>query len=193
MKNIQKISIFLLIIALSISCKPQPDLSILVNGSFNVTPNIEKIRLGDTLRFTMSADANFPLASGGTYMFNDGKLSIPFDIGETDGSISASHRISNQSSFKVFANIGEFKLKNGSSMFGEISTSCINNKYEVDIFVMPQKRDTFYVWLDRGNLFNNKRSVPAQMDFLSNNQNLHLMLPSFTERQRKGMYAFIVE
>lgn len=191
MKNI--ILIFCLSFCLLIGCKPKPNLGILVNASFKVKPNTEKIKLGDTLSLSLNANANFPMAGGGTYLFEEGKLSIPLYISEIDTNSSYGYNTSQRNSFKVIANSGEFLFRSNNSMFAEINTNYTGNEYIADICLIPQKKGTFFIWVLRTNLFNNKQSVPAQMDFLSNNQHLHLIPSSFTANQRNEMYAFIVE
>ncbi len=179
------------------NCKPRPNLDIVVNASFKVTPNTKKIRLGDTLRLSLSAGANFPTSSGGTYLANDAKLSIPLDIAEIDLSGQYSSIVSMQNMFKVSAQRGVFEYNPGIFMFGKVMSNCINNEYNIDMFIIPQKKDTFYISLNRAVLFNNKYSVGALIDFNGNNQNLEI-LPSGTtgvsgNEQSTRTYAFIVE
>lgn len=191
MKNI--ILSFCLPFILLIGCKPKPNLNILVSASFKVKPNIEKIKLGDTLCLSLNANANFPMEGGGTYLFENGKLSPPLYISEIDSNSSYGYNTSQRNSFKVITNRGEFLFRSSYSMFAEINTTYINNEYVADICLIPQKKGTFFIWVLRTNLSNNKQSVPAQINFLSNNQHLHLVPPSFTANQRSEMYAFIVE
>jgi acyl dehydratase len=57
-----------------ISCKPQPELNILVEASFKTIPNKTKILLGDTLRVYTEVDDKFISSSGG--YVNNSKWSI---------------------------------------------------------------------------------------------------------------------
>ncbi len=189
------IIIILLSIILLNACKPRPNLDIVVNASFKVTPNTKKIRLGDTLRFSLSANANFPTSSGGTYLANDATLSVSMAIAETDLSNSNGFGFVNsrQDMFRIFTQRGAVNYNQGGSMFAKITTNCVNNEYNVDMFIVPQKKDTFTLQLIQENLFSNKFSVGAKIDFNGNNQNLELIPSVMRSGDTSIFYGFIVE
>ncbi len=190
--DFRKIIVIIIIsLVLLSNCKPQPNLGIIVNTSFKVTPNTKKISLGDTLRFSLSANANFPTSSGGTYFANDATLSSSMLIIETDLSNSNGFVNSRQDMFRIFTQRGFVNYNQGGSMFAKIMTNCVNNEYNVDMFIIPQKKDTFIVQLTQGNLFSNKYSVGAKIDFNGNNQNLELV--PLGGADRSVFYGFIVE
>ncbi len=174
------------------SCKkPQPNLDIVVNASFKIMPNTKKIRLGDTLKLSLTANANFPTSSGGTYLANDATIFAPVAIAEMDSNNSNGFINSRQDMFTIFTTKGTFERNPGPWVFGKIMTNCVNNQYNIDMFIVPQKRDTFIIQLSRGNLFNNNYSVGAKIDFNGNNQNLELV--PLGGADRSIFYGFIVE
>jgi hypothetical protein len=191
MKNIVY---FLSLFFMIISCKPQPNPNIIVNASFKVSPNTKKIKLGDTLRLNLKANANFPTTSGGTYLFNPGQLSSTLLIVENDITGNSGIRNSNHSSFNIYTTQGFFERNTGNFMFAKFGANCINDEYNINLSIIPQKKDTFAIQILRGNLFNNRVSVGAKIDFNGNNQNIELLPTSFIgSGDTSGLYAFIVE
>ncbi len=187
----RKIIVIVLSIILLNACKPRPNLDIIVNASFKVTPNTKSIRLGDTLRLNLNANANFPTIDGGTYLFNDGTFFVPFFIAETERNDT---KISYDESFKIYSKKGTIERNTGDKMFAKAMSNCVNDQYNIDFYIIPQKKDTFFIQFSRGNLFNNRTSVGASIRFDTNDNNLHI-LPNGTigSSQINESYAFIVE
>jgi hypothetical protein len=82
-----------------------------------------------------------------------------------------------------------------------VYSSYQQNKYIIDFSIIPQVKDTFFLDVRRGIIFNNRNSTAVGVGFQVNNQNLHLLPISYlgdgiseaSKLQRKRTYAFIVE
>lgn len=201
MKNVVLI---LFVTSLFCFCKPKPDFSIIAKVDYNVTPNVKKIKLGDTLRFVSRTSDIFQTLSGGSEKIPNATLSNMVTLYKVEkttvNNIIENISFAQANDIKWKSNVGKLTTTNDGKLY-QSEASYTNNMYVVDFFLIPQVKDTFFVDVRRGYLSNNTKSIISDVGFEPVNQNLELLPISYlgdgiseaSKLQRRRTYAFIVE
>jgi hypothetical protein len=203
MKNILILFIIGVFVVFFNSCDPPfPRYGVTnITGNFTVSPNVPDVKVNDTIFFYFEKDNLFKIDSNTTQEINDGRLNVGFNVRYKDKTEDWS--IASLADCKYYIKKGNADIGGPYNTINGISATFEHGKYKIEIGIIPQRIDTFWVETHSGGFHSDgyKFNAYTNIGFEGNNQHHDLIafLPFINGdlqgdiARKKRTYAFSVK